>query len=79
MSELISFIASFIGRGLSQCLLGPIVFWIGWPFAKLMTLGHYPKRCWQESSSESTWVSCLGVVVFVLFLMLLLGQLTAIW
>jgi hypothetical protein len=76
MSDLISFVAGVIGDLLSRFFLGPIFFWIGWPFAKLLSLGRYPKHHWQDSSRESVLVSCLGIVFFVLFLMLLFGQFT---
>ncbi|UUT22120.1 MULTISPECIES: hypothetical protein [Pseudomonas] len=76
MSDLISFVAGVIGDLLSRFFLGPIFFWIGWPFAKLLSLGRYPRHSWQESSRESVMVSCLGVVIFALLLMLLFGQLS---
>lgn len=55
-------------------LLGRLLYWIGWPFMRLLSLGRYPRRG-PADNTESILTGCLGLVVVVLVLLWATGQL----
>ena len=67
-------LARFIGYVVSELIFGAVFYFIGWPSVKLATLGRYPVKGWLSGSREETYVCCVGVVVFVIVLMAVLGQ-----
>ena len=77
MDELFSSILRFLGYVVSELLLGTVFYAIGWPFVKIATLGKYPKREWLSGSKNEAYVCCVGILVFSILLMAVLGQFSA--
>ena len=74
MEELLGLTARFFGYLVTEILLGTFFYALGWPFLKVATLGRYPKNEWLSGSRNEAYVCCVGLVVFVLFVMAILGQ-----
>jgi hypothetical protein len=74
MNELFSLIFRFLGYFLGELLLGTFFYAIGWPFVKTATFGNYPKREWLSGSKNEAYVCCVGVFVFCVSVMAVLGQ-----
>ena len=74
MEEILSLIVRLIGYVITELLLSTFFYAIGWPFVKVATFGKYPKREWLSGSRNETYVCCVGVLVFVITLMAVLGQ-----
>ncbi|MDH0427953.1 hypothetical protein EGI94_20065 [Stutzerimonas stutzeri] len=74
MDELFSFIARFLGYFLSEFLFGTFFYAIGWPFVKAATFGKYPKREWLSGSKNEAYVCGVGIFVFCISVMAVLGQ-----
>ncbi|CAN7163335.1 hypothetical protein LJR071_000206 [Pseudomonas sp. LjRoot71] len=77
MEELLSLAARFFGYLVTEIILGTFFYAIGWPFVKVATLGKYPKNEWLSGSRNEAYVCCVGILVFALLLMALLGQFSA--
>ena len=77
MDELFSPILRFLGYVVSELLLGTVFYAIGWPFVKIATLGKYPRREWLSGSKNEAYVCCVGILVFSILLMAVLGQFSA--
>lgn len=77
MDELFSPILRFLVYVVSELPLGTFFYAIGWPFVKAATLGKYPKREWLSGSENEAYVCCVGVLVFSISLMAILGQFSA--
>ncbi len=74
MEDILTLAVRFFGYLIYEIVLGTIFYFIGWPFVKLATFGKYPKSGWLSGSKEEAYVCCVGLVVFVLFVMAILGQ-----
>lgn len=74
MDEILSFILRLIGYVITELLLSTFFYAIGWPFVKATTFGQYPKREWLSGSKNEAYVCCVGVFIFTILLMSVLGQ-----
>ena len=74
MDEIPSLIFRLIGYVITELLLSTFFYAIGWPFVKAATLGKHPKNEWLSGSRNETYVCCVGILVFVISLMAVLGQ-----
>lgn len=74
MDELLGFMIRILGYFVTEVLLGTFFYAIGWPFVKVATFGHYPRKEWLSGSQEEAYVCCVGVLVFAISLMAVLGQ-----
>ena len=74
MEELIGVLARFLGSIISELIFGTVFYFIGWPFVKVATWGNYPANGWLNGSKEEAYVCCVGIVVFAITLMAVLGQ-----
>lgn len=61
MEEVATFIFRFVGCVLSEIILGTFIYWFGWSFVKLTTLGGHSQSCW-EKTREEIYIACVGVV-----------------
>ncbi|MCU9948455.1 hypothetical protein ACPA5B_12630 [Pseudomonas solani] len=55
-------------------LIGWLLYWIGLPFMRLLTLGRYPRRG-PNDNTESILTASLGLVIVVLVILWATGQL----
>lgn len=74
MDELLGFMIRILGNFVAEILLGTFFYAIGWPFVKVATFGNYPRKEWLSGSKEEAYVCCVGVLVFAISLMAVLGQ-----
>lgn len=74
MDDLFSLILRFLGHWVLEVVLGTFFYFIGWPFVKLVTLGRYPDRGWLSGPHRESYVCCVGIVVFAVLLVAVLGQ-----
>lgn len=74
MEELLSLALRFLGYLITEILLGTFFYAIGWSFVKVATLGEYPKSEWLSGSTKEAYVCCVGIVIFAIALMAVLGQ-----
>ncbi len=74
MDELLSLALRFLGYFITEILFGTFFYAIGWPFVKVATLGKYPKSEWLSGSTKEAYVCCVGIVIFAIALMAVLGQ-----
>ena len=74
MEELLSLALRFLGYLITEILLGTFFYAIGWPFVKVATLGKYPKSEWLSGPTKEAYVCCVGIVIFAIALMAVLGQ-----
>lgn len=52
-----------------------LLFPVGWPIVKLLTLGKYPSRgSWFANTPQSEWTSAVGLAVVVIAMMAALKQ-----
>ncbi|MGA6108371.1 hypothetical protein ABS648_12790 [Pseudomonas solani] len=51
-----------------------LLYWIGLPFMRLLSLGRYPRRG-PNDNTESILTGCLGLVIVVLVILWATGQL----
>lgn len=74
MDELLGLTLRFLGYFVAELLVGTLFYAIGWPFVKAATVGKYPKREWLSGSKNEVYVCCVGICVFSISLMAVLGQ-----
>lgn len=74
MDEIISLLFRFLGYVITELLLSTFFYAIGWPFVKAATFGKYPEREWLSGSKNEAYVCCVGIFVFSILLMAVLGQ-----
>jgi hypothetical protein len=74
MDEILSLIFRLIGYVITELLLSTFFYAIGWPLVKAVTLGKYPKREWLTGSKNEAYVCCIGICIFAILLMAVLGQ-----
>src|SRR5690606_8605968 len=77
MEELLSLVVRFFGYLVTEIILGTFFYAIGWPFVKVATFGKYPKNEWLSGSRNEAYVCCVGILVFAILLMAVLGQFSA--
>src|SRR5690606_5031699 len=77
MEELLSLVVRFFGYLVTEIILGTFFYAIGWPFVKVATFGKYPKNEWLSGSRNEAYVYCVGILVFAILLMAVLGQFSA--
>lgn len=53
-----------------ELLFQIVLYFIGWPFVKLMTLGKYPKGLKEESYEFTSFIGLLIVICVALFFFL---------
>lgn len=74
MEEIIGALVRFLSHVISELIFGTVFYFIGWPFVKVATLGNYPAKGWLSGSKEEAYVCCVGIVVFAIAVMAVLGQ-----
>ncbi len=74
MDELFGFTIRILGYFVTEVLLGTFFYAIDWPFVKIATRGKYPQKEWLSGSKEEAYVCCVGISVFAMSLMAVLGQ-----
>ena len=74
MNEIVGLMLRFVGYVVGEFILGTFFYAIGWPFVKAITFGKYPKREWLSGSRNEVYVWCVGIFVFSVSLMIVLGQ-----
>lgn len=62
---------------LFKVVMQAILFPLGWPVVKLLTLGRYPvKGTWFSDSRQETVTAMIGMAAALVVMMALLGQFT---
>lgn len=74
MDEIALLLLRLIAYLIIEVIIGTILYWLGWPFVKLVTWGRYPKRKWAIDSVESNCVVAAGLAAWVMGVMAALGQ-----
>jgi hypothetical protein len=57
-----------IGQILGEIFFHTVLYFIGWPFLKLFTLGKYPKGMQESGSLASSFTGMVVVIVIVVLL-----------
>ena len=75
MDGLLNVIGNFILEFVFGTLFAAILFWIGWPIVKVLTLGRYPhgQKCLDETM-QANCVRATAIAALTVSLMAALGQ-----
>jgi hypothetical protein len=67
MDGLLSLIARFVAEILLEMLFAAILFWIGWPIVKVLTLGRYPcgQKC-LDDTPQANWARATAIAALTL-------------
>lgn len=72
MEDIAAAFARFLRFLAIDTLLTTIIYWIGWPVVKVLTLGRHPKRRWPRPLSlglfddDEGYVFVVGLAVVIL-------------
>ena len=74
MDAILELTVRCIGYVLLDVVFGTLLYWLGWPVVKLISLGRYPRQPSNQESREAVYVSCVGLAIGLLGMMATLGQ-----
>lgn len=67
-------VLGWILQSIIEDILCWLLYWIGWPFMRLLTLGRYPSPR-PNGKTELILTACMGLVIVVLVILWATGQL----